>query len=89
MSRKKSKDRCKKGVQNRQNIQHQVSLNYISFKSPIGRELEGGRTFTVTTCKLWNSLPLTIRKLTTLSSFKKSFWKNIFNNQQVLNYFTL
>ena len=38
----------------------------------VKRQKEGGRTFKVTTCKLWNSLPLTTRKLATLSSFKKS-----------------
>ena len=43
----------------------------------------------VTACKLWNSLPLTTRKLCTLGSFKKSLWKNIFNNQQVLNHVIL
>ena len=40
MSTKKSKDRCKKEVQNRQNIQHQVSFNCTRFKSPTRRELE-------------------------------------------------
>ena len=55
----------------------------------VKRQKEGGRTFTVTTCKLWNSLPLTTRKLATSGSFKKSLWKSIFNNQQVLNHFIL
>ena len=53
----------------------------------VKRQKEGGRTFTVNTCKLWNSLPLTTRKLATLGSFKKSLWKNIINNQQILNHF--
>ena len=61
------------------------NLAYPIFK----RQKEGGRLFTETTCKLWNSLPLTTRKLATLRSFKKSLWKNILNNQQVLNHFIL
>ena len=71
---------------------HSRQTRYANFNLAcpiVKRQKEGGRTFTVTTCKLWNSLPLTTRKLATLSSFKKSLWKNIFNNQQVLNHFIL
>ena len=32
-------------------------------------ETEGGRTFTVTSCKLWNSLPLEFRHKDSLSCF--------------------
>ena len=66
---------------------HSRQTRYANFNLAcpiVKRQKEGGRTFTVTTCKLWNSLPLTTRKLTTLSSFKKSLWKNIFNNQLLL-----
>ena len=71
---------------------HSRQTRYANFNvacSIVKRQKEGGRTFTVTTCKLWNSLPLTTRKLATISSCKKSLWKNIFNNQQVLNHFSL
>ena len=71
---------------------HSRQTRYANFNLAcpiVKRQKEGGRTFTVTTCKLWNSLPLTTRKLATLSSFKKSLCKNIFNNQQVLNHFIL
>ena len=71
---------------------HSPQTRYANFNLAcpiVTRQKEGGKTFTVTTCKLWNSLPLTTRKLATLSSFKKSLWQNIFNNQQVLNHFIL
>ena len=69
---------------------HSRQTRYANFHLAcpiVKRQKEGGRTFTVSTCKLWNSLPLRTRKLATLSSFKKSLWKNIFNNQRVLNHF--
>ena len=71
---------------------HSRQTRYANFNvacSIVKRQKEGGRTFTVTACKLWNSLLLTTRKLCTLGSFTKSLWKNIFNNQQVLNHFIL
>ena len=71
---------------------HSWKTRYANFNLAcpiVKRQKGGGRTFTVTTCKLWNSLPLTTHKLATLSSFKKLLWKNIFNNQQVLNHFIL
>ena len=69
---------------------HSRQTRYANFNLAcpiVKRQKEGERT--VSTCKLWNSLPLTTRKMATLSSFKKSLWKNIFNNQQVLNHFIL
>ena len=71
---------------------HSRQTRYANFNVAcpiVKRQKEGGRTFTVTACKLWNSLLLTTRKLCTLGSFKKSLWKIIFNNQQVLNHFIL
>jgi len=47
---------------------HSRQTRYVNFNvdCPIVKRLkEGGRTFKVTTCKLWNSLPLTTRKLAT------------------------
>ena len=65
---------------------HSRQTRYANFNiaCPIAKhQKEGGRTFTVTACKLWKGLPLTTRKLATLGSVKRSLWKNIFNNQQV------
>lgn len=38
------------------------------------RQTEGGRTFGVLTSKLWNSLPLNMRKHESLNSFKNALW---------------
>ena len=57
---------------------HSRQTRYANFNvaCPIVKHQKGGgRTFTVTTCKLWNSLPLITRKLATLGSLKKSLWR--------------
>ena len=56
---------------------HSRQTRYANFNLAcpiVQRQKEGERTFTVTTCKLWNTLPLTTRTLATLL-----VWKNIFN----------
>ena len=55
----------------------------------IRRKTEGGRTFTVTACQAWNSLPLSMRTIASLNSFRNSLWKKIFEEQQLLNHFIL
>ena len=39
---------------------------------------EGGRSFAVTTCQLWNSLSLELRNSVSLESFRNNFRKNLF-----------
>ena len=53
------------------------------------RETEGGRTFAVISCRLWNSLPLTLRKLETVKLFKHKMWGHFFNEQLILNSFSI
>ena len=53
------------------------------------RETEGGRTFAVISCRLWNSLPLTLRKLETVKLFKHKIWGYFFNEQLILNSFSI
>ena len=63
---------------------------FIQSSTPVvKRQTEGGRTFTVTACQAWNSLPLSVRKLPTIKSFRNSLWKRIFKEQQLLNHFIL
>ena len=38
-------------------------------------------------CKLWNNLPLEIRRKDSLPAFKKSLWNSIFKEQLSLNHF--
>ena len=52
------------------------------------RMTEGGRSFAVTTCQLWNSLSLELRNSTSIASVKNSYRKNLFNVQQKLHLFT-
>ena len=42
------------------------------------RETERGRTFTVTTCKAWNSLSLPVRQRDSVDSLKKALWNEFF-----------
>ena len=51
------------------------------------RETEGGKTFAVTTCKLWNRLKLDLRNSMSLRAFKNNYWNSIFNEQKELHNF--
>ena len=52
------------------------------------RMTEGGRSFLVTTCQLWNSLSLELRlNSVSIESFKNNYRDNLFNMQQKLHYF--
>ena len=50
------------------------------------RQTKGGRTFTITTCTAWNSLPLSLRKR---DSFKQTLWNEFFTQQQCLDHFLI
>ena len=71
---------------------HSRQTRYANFniaRPVIKREIEGGRTFTVTASQAWNSLPLSMRTIASLNSFRNSLWKKIFEEQQLLNHFIL
>ena len=53
----------------------------------LSRVTEGGRTFGVTTCQLWNSLSLELRNLVLLESFKNNYRNILFKEQQELHQF--
>ena len=53
------------------------------------RKTDGGRTFAVTGAKLWNSLPLELRKNVSLKVFKNNMWNSIFEYQKLLNHFII
>ena len=48
---------------------------------------EGGRSFPVTICQLWNSLSLELRDSVSLESFKNNYRNNLFDAQQKLHHF--
>ena len=53
------------------------------------REAEGGRTSAVSSCRLWNSLPLTLKRSETVKLFKRKTWGHFFNEQLNLNSFSM
>ena len=40
------------------------------------RESEGGRTFSVSATRLWNSLPINLKKGTRVTSFRKAIYSH-------------
>ena len=48
------------------------------------KETEGGRTFAVSTCQLWNSLSLELRNEVSLESFKNNYRNILIKEQQEL-----
>lgn len=60
------------------------------FRAPrYNRVTEGGRTFSVSTMKYWNTLSHEIRISTSINTFKKALFVNIFNQQQDIATFKL
>ena len=53
------------------------------------RETEGGRTVLVTATRLWNNIPLNIRKVDSLNCFKRNLRSSILKNQQLLHHFII
>ena len=69
---------------------HTRKTRYLSYNviyPRYKRETEGGRTFTVTSGKLWNSLLLDLRCKDSLSCFRTNTWTTIFRDQQLLPHF--
>jgi hypothetical protein len=58
----------------------------LSAQSTKGK-LVGGKTFTVTTIKLWNSLPLNLRRQLNVRLLKSKYVDNLYEQQQSLCHF--
>ena len=70
------------------NTQHNRSTRCASYNSMCPyykRDTEGGRSFAVT--RLWNNVPLNIRKSDSVKSSKTHLFKTIFAAQQHLDHF--
>ena len=69
---------------------HSRQTRYCNFNltSPrYNRGTEGGRSFTVTTCKAWNSLCLPVRQRDSVDSFKKkALWNEFCKQHQNLDH---
>ena len=59
----------------------------LSARNIIGK-LKEEKTFRVTSCKLWNMLPLSIRKEKSIKALKRNLWKKIFNEQCSTGHFS-
>ena len=53
------------------------------------RETEGGRTFTISSIRLWNSLNTQLKKVDSISSFKTALFKHFFEINNNLIHFTI
>ena len=70
---------------------HSRDTRYCNFNvvcPKYNRETEGGKTFRVTSCKLWNILPVSIRKEKSIKALKRNLWKKIFNEQCSTGHFS-
>ena len=69
--------------------QHSRATRYINtnFICPrFNRMIEGGRSFAVTTCQLWNSLSRELRNSASTESFTNNYRNNLFIIQQKLHH---
>ena len=53
------------------------------------RETEGGKTFLSTARKLWNALPVPLRKSSSLKVFRKEHFKHLKTQYVGLDYFSI
>ena len=71
------------------NVRNTRYANFNAVCPRYKRETEGGRTFLVTATRLWNNIPLNIRKVDSLNCFKRNLRSNILKDQQVLHHFNI
>ena len=50
---------------------------------------KGGRTFTISSIRLWNSLNTQLKKVDSISSFKTALFKHFFEINNNLTHFTI
>ena len=74
------------------NTQHNRTMRYASFNSIcpyFKRETEGRCSFAVSATRLWNNVPLNIRKSDPIKSLITHLFKTIFAEQQHLAHFRI
>ena len=74
------------------NKRHSRDTRYSSINAvcpKYRKETEGGRSFAVSATRLWNSIPIKIRKLDSIACFKKYMFAKIFKEQQCLHHFII
>ena len=74
------------------NKRHSRNTRYSSINAvcpKYSKETEGGHSFAVSATRLWNSIPIEIRKLDSIACFKKYMFAKIFKEQQCLHHFII
>ena len=74
------------------NTQHNRSIRYAGYNSICPyhkRETEGGPSLTVSATRLWNNVPLNIRKSDSIKSLRTNLFKTILTAQQHLDHFRI
>ena len=74
------------------NKRHSRNTRYSSINAvcpKYRKETEGGRSFAVSATRLWNSIPIEIRKLDSIACFKKYMFAKSFKEQQCLHHFII
>ena len=74
------------------NKRHSRNTKYSSINAvypKYRRESEGWRSFAVPATRLWNSIPVEIKKLESVACFKKTVLAKIFKEQQCLHHFII
>lgn len=63
------------------------ALNLVCHR--YNRETEGGRTFSMSTTRLWNSLPINIKKVTCVTSSRKAIYKHFLTRYNDVDHFSV
>ena len=74
------------------NKRHSRNTRYSSINAvcpKYRKETEGGRSFAVSATRLWNSIPIEIRRLDSIACFKKYMFAKMFKEQQCLHHFII
>ena len=79
------KDCLKKNSENHSRSTRYCNLNFLC--PNIKRKTEGGRTFAVSACVEWNSLPIQTKRAPSIKSFRKTLLSKAFNEQKILSHF--
>ena len=79
------KDCLKKNSENHSRLTRYCNLNFLC--PNVKRKTEGGRTFAVSACIQWNSLPIKTKKAPTVKTFRKTLLTEALNERKYLSHF--
>ena len=79
------KDCLKKNSENHSRSTRYCNLNFLC--PNVKRKTEGGRTFAVSACIQWNSLPIKTKRAPTVKTFRKTLLTETLSEQKYLSHF--